>query len=49
MIIKGKVDITRIPTGHKQHMSGSGVHNDRRNRRNNTRSSQVRKALKDFS
>lgn len=49
MNIKGRIDTTKISTGHKQHMSGSGIHKDRRNRRNKTRSAQAYKAIKDFS
>jgi len=43
--IQGKIDTTRISTGHKQHMSGAGVHNNKKDRRNNTRSAKIRKIL----
>lgn len=43
MIIRAN-DI-KVSTGHRQHISGSGAHNDRRFRRNRTRSAQLRKFL----
>jgi len=43
--MQGKIDITRISTGHKQHMSGAGVHNNKKDKRNNTRSAKIRKIL----
>jgi hypothetical protein len=42
-----KIDPLRVKRGHQPHNSGSGVHADRRVRRQNTRSAQLRKALKD--
>lgn len=36
-----------IGKGHNAHRSGSGEHQDKRNKRNNTRSSKLRKSLRD--
>jgi hypothetical protein len=27
--IVGKIDITKLPTGHKPHMSGAGIHGEK--------------------
>jgi hypothetical protein len=39
----------KISTGHPARSIGTGIHSDKRSRRNNTRSSQQRKAIRDFS
>ena len=45
MNIKGSIDIKKVPTGHKKHMSGAGIHRDKRDRRCRTRSSQINKSI----
>lgn len=47
--IQGQIDTSRISTGHKPHKSGAGIHADKRTKRTNTRSSQIRKAINDNS
>lgn len=42
-----RVDQTRIATGHRAHRGGAGTHQNRRNKRHNTRGAQLRRALKD--
>lgn len=42
-----RVDQTRIATGHRAHRGGAGLHQNRRNKRHNTRGAQLRRALKD--
>ena len=43
-----KIDITKVPTGHKNHRGGNGIHDNRPNRLR-TRSSQKRNAFKDWN
>ena len=43
--ISGKVDQTKVSTGHRQHRSGAGVHQHRNNKRLNTRMAKFRKEL----
>lgn len=48
IITLDKLDISKIPTGHMQHQSGAGQHNDKRNRRNNTRQQQFSNSIRDY-
>lgn len=45
--LKIKVEPWKIPAGHQAHVTGTGVHGDKRTKRNRTRSDQKRNALKD--
>ena len=45
--ISGRINVHKIPTGHRQTCSGAGVHSDRRTKRNRTRSSQRNNAIRD--
>ncbi len=40
--------IYKCPKGHNQHRSGSGVHQDRRNRRSRTRQAQTQRAVREY-
>ena len=42
-----KLEQIKTPKGHQPHKSGTGVHKDRRTKRNRTRSAQIRSAMKD--
>ncbi len=44
MIITAQ-DIMRAPSGHKSHITGCGVHQDKRTRRCRTRSAQNRREI----
>ena len=37
----------KVSTGHQDHITGTGVHKDKRTKRNRTRSNQQRRAIKD--
>lgn len=44
-VITIKVDPLKVKRGHQPRLSGAGVHQDRRYRRNRTRASQLRASL----
>lgn len=46
-IIKIKIHIDKVSTGHKQHTTGSGVHADKRLKRLKTRANQNKKAIEE--
>lgn len=46
--IKLDVDPTKVARGHSPHRGGAGVHQDRRTKRNRTRSAQRRAAINDY-
>lgn len=39
------IDPTKVAIGHQPHLSGTGVHGDRRTKRHRTRAAQRRKAV----
>jgi hypothetical protein len=41
--------IWKIPTGHKSHKSGAGVHADKRTKRERTRGAKLQKILQEHS
>ena len=43
-----KMDQLRAPKGHSSHITGTGVHGDKRTKRERTRSSQKRKTFKEW-
>lgn len=49
MKIKIEKDPTKVKRGHQAHRSGSGEHQDRRDRRNRTRQSQKNNAIKEYN
>lgn len=49
MKIKIEKDPTKVKRGHQPHRSGSGEHQDRRDRRNRTRQSQKNNAVKEYN
>lgn len=42
-----KVDETKVSTGHKPHVTGTGAHKDKRTKRNRTRADQKRNSIKE--
>lgn len=42
-----QLDWSKVPTGHKAHSSGTGIHKDRRKRRQRTRQAAFRAATQD--
>tara|TARA_B100000941_G_C28502196_1_gene555052 strand:- start:711 stop:875 length:165 start_codon:yes stop_codon:yes gene_type:complete len=54
MSVKGfkatiKLDPTKVARGHQAHISGAGVHKDKRTKRCRTRAAQKRAAIKLYS
>jgi hypothetical protein len=49
MKIKIKIDLKDVPKGHQSHISGAGIHKDKRTKRNRTRSDNKRNDIKDRS
>jgi hypothetical protein len=47
MKIIGKIDTLNISTGHKPHLSGAGIHNNKKTKRQNTRSAKLNKIIKE--
>jgi hypothetical protein len=45
--MKIKIEIKEVPKGHTEHTTGSGVHKDKRTKRNRTRSDNKRNDIKE--
>lgn len=43
-----KPEYAKVETGHRPHMTGGGIHGDRRTKRNRTRGAQKRNAIKEW-
>lgn len=46
-IVITKEELLKAPKGHQAHKSGTGVHKDKRTKRNRTRGDQRRKAIQE--
>lgn len=44
-----KIDPTKVARGHQAHVTGAGVHHDKRTKRNRTRGNQRRAALREWN
>jgi len=44
-----KIDPTKVARGHQAHITGTGVHHDKRTKRNRTRGNQNRAAIREWN